>query len=56
MLEGQNVEALGWGCSDRSARLVKVIVDVGCVEDHLRLGKLGNWETRAGCLGSKAER
>ena len=56
MLEWRNVEALRWDCSDRSARLVKVIVDGGCVEDNWRLSKLGNWETRVGCLGSKAER
>ena len=37
-------------------RLVKGIVDGGCVEDNWRLSKLGNWETRVGCLGSKAER
>ena len=50
------MEALGWDCSDRSARLVKVIVDGGCVEDNWRLSKLGNWETRVECLGSKTER
>ena len=42
MLERRNVEALGWGCSDRSVRLVKVIVDGGCAEGRWRLGQLGN--------------
>ena len=42
MLERRSVEALGWGCSDRSVRLVKVIVDGGCAEGRWRLGQLGN--------------
>ena len=50
------MEVPGRDCSDRSAGLVKVIVDGGSVEGHWRLSKLGNWETRVGCLGSEAER
>ena len=42
MLERRNVEVLGWGSSDSSVRLVKVIVNGGFVEGHWRLGKLGN--------------
>ena len=42
MLERRNVEVLGWGCSDSSVTLVKVIVNGGFVEGHWRLGKLGN--------------
>ena len=36
------MEVLGWGCSDGSVKLVKVIVGGGCVEGHWRLSELGN--------------
>ena len=33
---------MGWDCSDRPLRLVKVIAVAVYVESHWRLGKLGN--------------
>ena len=36
------MEVLGWGCSDRPMTLVKAIIDGGFLEDHWRLGNLGN--------------
>ena len=48
MLKRRNVEVLGWCCSDSSVRLVKVIVNGGCVEGHWRIGKLGNSSSVSG--------